>query len=125
MNTLRNAAWILQEDIATGVPSQGDQVPPLEKSSNDDQAPVNPPPLTDKNIRDTLFQISQTITTQAQAPTTQAQVMTAQANREVVPWTNQQIASMASRLRDFTRTNPPTFYVSKVEEESEEFIDEV
>ena len=32
---------------------------------------------------------------------------------------------MASRLRDFTRMNPPTFYQSKVEEDPQEFIDEI
>ncbi|XP_069154399.1 uncharacterized protein [Solanum lycopersicum] len=32
---------------------------------------------------------------------------------------------MASRLRDFTRMNPPTFYGSKVEEYPQEFIDEI
>ena len=30
-----------------------------------------------------------------------------------------------SRVRDFTRINPPEFYGSKVEENSQEFIDEV
>ena len=32
---------------------------------------------------------------------------------------------MASRLRNFTRINLPTFYVSKVEEDPQEFIDEI
>ena len=32
---------------------------------------------------------------------------------------------MASRLRDFTQMNPPTFYGSKVKEYPQEFIDEV
>ena len=32
---------------------------------------------------------------------------------------------MAYRLRDFTRMNPPTSYGSKVEEEHQEFIDEI
>ena len=32
---------------------------------------------------------------------------------------------MASRLRDLARMNPPTFYESKVEENPQEFIDEV
>ncbi|TMW89238.1 hypothetical protein EJD97_017461, partial [Solanum chilense] len=79
----------------------------------DEQAPVNPPPLTDENIRVALFQMVQAITTQAQASTTQAQAMTTQANREVVPWANQQVATMASCLGDFNRINSPTFYGSK------------
>src|SRR5688572_1977530 len=31
----------------------------------------------------------------------------------------------ASRIRDFTRMNPPVFYGSKVEEDPQEFIDQV
>ena len=56
---------------------------------------------------------------------TQDQAMTAQANREVVSRPHQQVTTMASRLRDFTRMNPPTFYGSKVDEDPQEFIDEV
>ena len=59
MNTRRNASQILEKEIANaGVPPHGDQVPPLEEDVNNDQAPVNPPPLTDENIRATLFQIA-------------------------------------------------------------------
>ena len=32
---------------------------------------------------------------------------------------------MASRVRDLTRMNPRTFYGSKIEEDTQEFIDEV
>ena len=92
---------------------------------NDDQAPVNPLPLTDKNIMVALLKMAQVITTQEQAATTQAQDMTTQTNREVVPRAYQQAATMASRLRDFTRMNPHTFYGSKVEEDPQEFIDEI
>ncbi|TMW83479.1 hypothetical protein EJD97_001585, partial [Solanum chilense] len=42
--------------------------------------------------------------------TTQSESMTAQANQEVVPHPHQQVATMASRLRDFTQINHPTFY---------------
>ena len=78
---------------------------------------MNPPPLMNENIRDSLFQIPQSINTQAQATTTQAQAMTAQANSEVIPRAHQQVTTMASHVRDFTRMNPPTFYGSKVEED--------
>ena len=123
MNTWKNAARRLQEEIANaGAPSRGDQVPLLEADGNDDQAPVNPPPLMDGDIRYAFLQMSQAITTQAQSITTQAQSMTTQANREVVPRANQHVGTMASRLRDFTRMNPPTFYGSKVEEDPQEFI---
>ncbi|TMW85548.1 hypothetical protein EJD97_022970 [Solanum chilense] len=50
--------------------------------------------------------------------------MTAQANRQVVPRENQHMSTMVSRLRDFTRMNPPTLYRSKVDEDPQEFIDE-
>ena len=59
MNTRRNVARRLEEEIANaGVPPHGDQVPPLEEDVNDDQAPVNPYPLTDENIKDALFQMA-------------------------------------------------------------------
>ena len=45
----------------------------------------------------------------------QAQAMTAQANRDIVPHHHQQVTTMASRLRDFSRMKPPTFYGSKVD----------
>ena len=45
-------------------------------------------------------------------------------NREVIPLPHQQVTTMASRLRDFTQMNPLTFYGSKVEEDTQEFIDE-
>ena len=53
-----------------GVPHHGDKVPPLEQDVNDDQDAINPPKLTDGNIRDDIFQMSQAITTLAQAATT-------------------------------------------------------
>jgi len=33
--------------------------------------------------------------------------------------------TLTSRVRDFTRMNPPEFYGSKVEEDPQEFIDKV
>ena len=79
MNTRRNATRRVEQEITNvGVPPSGDQVPPLEEDVNDEQAPVNPPPLTDENIRATLFKMAQAVTTQAQS-------MKTQANREIVP----------------------------------------
>ena len=86
---------------------------------------MNPPPLMDENISAYLFQIAQPITTQEQAATTQAQTMMTQDNREVIQREHQQVATISSRLMDFTRMNPPTFYGSKVEEDPQEFIDNV
>ena len=69
--------------------------------------------------------MSQAMTTQARAATTQAQAMLAQDNREVVPRTHQHVASIASHICYLTCMNPTTLYNSKVEEVSQEFIDEV
>ena len=48
-----------------------------------------------------------------------------QASREVIPRPHKQVTTMASYLSDFTRMNPHTFYRSTVEEDPQEFIDEV
>ena len=74
------------EDIANvGALPRGDQVPPLEEDVNDDQAPVNRPPLTDENIRAALFQMAKAITTQAKSATTQDQAMMAKVNGRSYP----------------------------------------
>ena len=86
MNTRRITARRLNEEIANAeVPPQGNQVPHLEEFANDDQGPVNPPPLTKGDIRDSLLQMSQSITTPTKAVTTQAQAMTTQDNRILYP----------------------------------------
>ena len=51
--------------------------------------------------------------------------MMTQANREVVPRANQQVATIAYRLKYLTMMNPPSFYGSKVEKYPYEFIDEI
>ena len=73
--------------------------------------------MIDGDIRDALIQLAQAVTTQAQA-------MTAQAYRDCTPSKLVNV-TMASRLRDFSWTNPPTVYWSKVEEDHQEFIDKV
>ena len=125
MNTLWNAAWILEEDIANvGGPPYGDQLPHLDEDMNYYQALVSAPPLTDGDIRDAFLHMDLAITTQAQAATTKSQAMTAQANRQVVPRPNNQVSTMTFHLRNFTMINPPTFYGSKVEEDPQELINE-
>ncbi|TMX04370.1 hypothetical protein EJD97_009259 [Solanum chilense] len=118
MNTQRTTSRRLDKEISNaGAPFRGNQVFPLEEVATDDRAPVNPPSLTDGDIMVDFLQMAQDITTQAQAITTQAQSMTAQANWEVVSRANQHVGTMASHLRDFTSTNPPSFYGSKVEDD--------
>ena len=76
-------------------------------------------------MRDMTAQMYQTITNQAQATMIQALAMTAHSNRDVAPRPHQQVTAIASHLRDSTWMNPPTFYVSKLDEEGQEFLDEV
>ncbi|XP_069152031.1 uncharacterized protein [Solanum lycopersicum] len=61
----------------------------------------------------------------AQAITMQAQAMTAQVNRQDVLRENPPVRSIADRLRDFTRMNPPIFTGAKTSEDPQEFIDEL
>ena len=83
-----------------------------------EKAIVNPPPLTDGDIRAALIQL-------ARASTVQAKAMTAHANQELVPYPHQQVTTVTSPLRDFTRINCPTFYRSKIYANPQEFIYEV
>ncbi|WMV50003.1 hypothetical protein MTR67_043388 [Solanum verrucosum] len=54
-----------------------------------------------------------------------AQAITAQNIRDVVVPVNSNMGTSVSRVRDFIRMNPPKIYGSKVEEDPQEFIDEV
>ncbi|WMV59074.1 hypothetical protein MTR67_052459 [Solanum verrucosum] len=51
--------------------------------------------------------------------------MTTQANREVVAPISPRMGMAAIRARDFTMINPPEFHGLKVEEDPQEFINEV
>ena len=75
-----------------------------------EQASANTPSLMDENIRTTLIQMVQAITTQAQAATTQSQGVTAQANREVLP-----LSSSTSHYYGFPsnglQLNEPSYFL--------------
>ena len=51
--------------------------------------------------------------------------MTCKENREVGPRVQQNASTMASRLREFTRMNPPMFFMSKVNEDNQDILTEV
>ena len=110
MNTRRTDARIVGEEVVNaGATPKGNQVPSQVQNAANDQVPVNPQAMTDGEVRVVLFQMVQGITTQAQA-------ITAQTNREIVLRENQNASTMASRLRDFMRMNPPIVLRSKVDE---------
>ncbi|TMW87376.1 hypothetical protein EJD97_020035, partial [Solanum chilense] len=83
----------------------GNQAPPQAPVAGV-QVPVNPTAWTSGDLREALVQM-------AQAITTQAQVITTQAIREGAPRENPHASTMANRLRDFTRMNPPVYFGSK------------
>ena len=62
MNTQRNAARRLEEEVANaGAPPCGDQVPPLEENANVDQAPANPLPMMEAEMRGIVAQMAQAL----------------------------------------------------------------
>ena len=76
MNTRRNADRRLDEELDSAiVPPNDEHVPPLEGKINVDQAPTNPKPMTEAEMRDVLAQMAQAMTNQAQDMSFQAQVI--------------------------------------------------
>ena len=111
MNNRRNKNRRLQEEVAkAGGPPHDEKLPPLEENANVDKAPANPTPMMEAEMRNILAQMDKEMPSQAQAATVQAQSMMAQANRDTALHSHQQVTSMTSRVRDFSRKNPPTLY---------------
>ncbi|TMX05322.1 hypothetical protein EJD97_024624, partial [Solanum chilense] len=131
MNNRRAGAKRAEEGIANPgaqdnqAPPQDNRVPPLEEVAMGNRNSVVPPPMTDEDIREDFLNFAQPVTSQANIVTFLVQVMTTQVNREVGLRVPQHANTMASRLRDFTRMNPPLFYGSKEDEDLQDFLDEV
>ena len=81
--------------------------------------------MKNKDIRSAFVTLAQSMSTQAQVVSTQAQAMSTQENRDVGTCVKENANITASRLRDFTRMNPPMFYGSKKNEDPQDFIDKV
>ncbi|XP_069145993.1 uncharacterized protein [Solanum lycopersicum] len=79
--------------------------------------------MTEDKIRAILSQMAQSMDTQAIAATVKAYAISAQAYRDITHGAHEK--TMASRLRNFTRMNPPIFCGYKVDEGPQEFIHEV
>ena len=119
MNTRRTDARRVGEYIVNaGATPQGNRIPPQVHTLAIEQLSINPPAITDCEVRAVFFRMVQAITTQAQ-------IITTQDNREIVPQENKHTSSMASLLRDFTRINPPMFFGCKVHEDPHDFLYEV
>ena len=126
MNTRRNAAGRLEEEFSNaGAFPHDEQVAPLEVDANVERSLDNPPPMTKAEMRSTLSQMDQAMTTKAQEATVQAQSITSQANHDIAPHSLQQVTTMACHVRDFSQINPHIFYASRVEVNPREFTDEV
>nr|ABI34336.1 hypothetical protein SDM1_41t00011 [Solanum demissum] len=106
MNTRRVTTIRMEEEnVNEGAPPQGPQEPHVP------QATIDVGAMTNVEIRSALQVLSQ--------------AMMAQVNRDSRTHVKPNVSTTTSRIRDFTRMNPPMFYGSKVEEDPQGFIDEV
>ena len=118
MNTRgRPARRVGEEDVNEEVPpqvvqnGQGVQCNQVPIGEQENEVPVVPPDMTNEEIRSAFLIL--------------ARAMAAQATRDMGPRVNANEGTMASKLRDFVRMNPPVFLGSKVGEDPQEFLDEV
>uniref|UniRef100_M1DLX6 Gag-pol polyprotein n=1 Tax=Solanum tuberosum TaxID=4113 RepID=M1DLX6_SOLTU len=96
---------------------EGDNVdleaPPQVPPQAPPQAPIDP---LNENVTNVQFRSAFQVL---------AQAVTEKANREVVVPLNPNMGTTAARVRYFTRMNPPKFYSSKIEEDPQQFINEI
>ena len=83
MDTRRTTARRVEEEVANaGATPQGNRIPCQEKVVVNDQVPINPPAMTDGEVRASVLKMAQAITTKALD-------IAAQANgRSYLEWTN-------------------------------------
>ncbi|TMX01860.1 hypothetical protein EJD97_023393, partial [Solanum chilense] len=86
-----------------------EEVPP--QAPQNPQVPIDEGAMSNVEIRSSIHSLMQMLATQV--------------SRDTRVQVNPNANTTASRNRDFTRMNPLTFYGSKVEEDSQGFIDEV
>ncbi|XP_049368216.1 uncharacterized protein LOC125833114 [Solanum verrucosum] len=103
MNTRRNNARRAgEENVNEAVPPQAPQNP---------QVPIEEGAMSNVEIRSAIHNLTQVLATQVA--------------RDAMVQVNPNGRTTASRIRDFTRINPPTFFGCKVEKDPQGFIDEV
>ena len=78
-------------------PLQHNQGPPFEDVSMGDQGSVVPPSMTDGDIGEAFFNLSQSMTSHANVVTSEVQAMTTQVNQEVGPCVPYHASTMESR----------------------------
>ena len=109
-----------------GVPPIGNKDHPQEgQSPKGNQAPIIAQPMTDGYIRVDIATLSQDTTTKSQEIASQAKAMTAPANRGVGPRAQQNFNTIASFLRDIKRMNTEMFLGVKVNEDHQDFLNEI
>lgn len=79
--------------------------------------------MKDGEIRTSLINLAQAMTTKAQVVTTNTQSVVAQANWEVEPRVNKFTTTMSSRLRDNNSMNATLFLLSMVNEDPQDILD--
>ncbi|WMV25124.1 hypothetical protein MTR67_018509, partial [Solanum verrucosum] len=111
MNTRANWRRAEEEIDDGGVPPQGMEGDQAPLGGKENVVLVVPSDITNGEIREAFLSM--------------ACAMTTQANRDVRPRVNAIESTVASRLRDFIRMNPSTFFGSMINEDSQNFIVEV
>ena len=102
MNTRNNnARRVEEENVSEVVPPPAPQNP---------QVPIEEGAMSNVEIRAPIYSLTQVLVTQVA--------------RDARVQVNLNASTITSRIRDFTRINPPTFFCSNVEEDPQGFIDQ-